>query len=195
MQALGAVIIRTPTEAAHDSPDSNIGKAKQLIEELPNAVMLDQYTSAHSQFAAPGGRDGLRFARRGESNMWLTNDLGSPKGEDPDAHYYTTAPEIIESLEQADAQARPTSGKCDLLVAGAGTGGTISGLSRRLKEHNPECTVLGVDPRGSILARPEEMNELAEGESDMYKVEGIGYDFVSGRVSYQMCRSGEKLTA
>lgn len=48
MQALGATIIRTPTEAAHDSPESNIGKAKQLLTEIPNSVMLDQYTSKHS---------------------------------------------------------------------------------------------------------------------------------------------------
>lgn len=49
MQALGATIIRTPTEAAHDSPESNIGKAKQLLIEIPNSVMLDQYTSKHSE--------------------------------------------------------------------------------------------------------------------------------------------------
>jgi len=144
MQALGATIIRTPTEAAHDSPDSNIGKAKQLIQEIPNAVMLDQYTSKHN----------------------------------PDAHYYTTAPEIIDALAAPSPFA--TTNKVDLLIAGAGTGGTISGLSRRVKEHNPDAVVLGVDPRGSILARPEELNALAKGESDMYKVEGIGYDFVSG---------------
>ena len=70
-----------------------------------------------------------------------------------------------------------------MIVAGAGTGGTITGLSKRLREHNPNIVVLGVDPRGSILARPESMNKLEVGESDMYRVEGIGYDFVS--VSFQ----------
>jgi len=38
--------------------------------------------------------------------------------------------------------------------------------------------VIGVDPRGSVMARPEELNKLEEGESDQYKIEGIGYDFV-----------------
>lgn len=92
---------------------------------------------------------------------------------DPNAHYYGTAPEIIADL------ASTPSGLCDLIVAGAGTGGTITGLSRRLREHNPNVIVLGVDPRGSILARPESMNKLEQGESDQYRVEGIGYDFVS----------------
>lgn len=107
---------------------------------------------------------------------------------DPDAHYYTTAPEIIEDLA-TPSPSRPSSGVCDLLVAGTGTGGTITGLARRLRESNPAVLVIGVDPRGSILARPESLNVLEEGESDMYKIEGIGYDFVSsssflcGRVS------------
>lgn len=62
-------------------------------------------------------------------------------------------------------------------------------MARRLRESNPAVLVIGVDPRGSILARPESLNVLEEGESDMYKIEGIGYDFVSsssflcGRVS------------
>lgn len=54
----------------------------------------------------------------------------------------------------------------------------MTGLSKRLKEHNPEVIILGVDPRGSILARPENLNNLKEGESAMYAIEGIGYDFI-----------------
>ncbi|SCV67706.1 BQ2448_5317 [Microbotryum intermedium] len=152
MVALGAELIRTPTEAAHDSPDSNIGKAKQLLKEIPNAVMLNQYDN--------------------ENN--------------PDAHYHGTAPEIIEALASISTSttsaggARSSTGKCDLMVAGAGTGGTLTGLSKRLHESNPDVVVLGVDPRGSILARPEGLNKLATGESDQYKIEGIGYDFVPG---------------
>lgn len=56
------------------------------------------------------------------------------------------------------------------MVAGAGTGGTITGLSRALRESNPDVVVLGVDPRGSILARPEKLNDLKEGETDQYRV-------------------------
>ncbi|KAM0749192.1 cysteine synthase [Meredithblackwellia eburnea MCA 4105] len=143
IKALGAEIIRTPTEAAHDSPESNMGKAAQLVRDIPGAVMLDQY----------GNED------------------------NPNAHYYGTAPEILSSLSSLSPSSN-NSGKVDVLVAGAGTGGTLTGLSRRLKEENSDTFVVGVDPRGSVLARPESLNELDVGESEIYRVEGIGYDFI-----------------
>lgn len=62
-----------------------------------------------------------------------------------------------------------------MLVAGAGTGGTISGVSRYLKEHVPGCKVIGVDPEGSILAEPPELNG---DEVPFYEIEGLGYDFI-----------------
>jgi cystathionine beta-synthase len=68
-----------------------------------------------------------------------------------------------------------TDGKVDMVVIGAGTGGTITGVGRRLKELNPNIVVVGVDPVGSILAEPPELNEHGVGS---YKVEGIGYDFI-----------------
>ncbi|KAI5475460.1 hypothetical protein MNV49_001351 [Pseudohyphozyma bogoriensis] len=145
IKALGAEIIRTPTDAPHDSPLSNIGKAKELLKEIPGAVMLDQYSNLNN----------------------------------PDAHYYGTAAEIVDDLASTSASNnQPSSKLCDLLVAGTGTGGTITGMARRLVESNPDVVVLGVDPRGSILARPVSLNVLAEGESDMYRVEGIGYNFI-----------------
>jgi cystathionine beta-synthase len=77
----------------------------------------------------------------------------------PEAHYRTTGPEIW-----AD-----TDGRIDVLVAGMGTGGTISGAGRYLKERNPAITVVGADPEGSILS----------GDSPhSYLVEGIGEDFI-----------------
>ena len=82
----------------------------------------------------------------------------------PDAHYYGTGYEIWEQ----------TQGKITHLVAGAGTGGTITGISRYLKEQNPKIRVTGADPKGSILAQPESLNDSTEG----YLVEGIGYDFI-----------------
>lgn len=72
---------------------------------------------------------------------------------------------------------RTSSGQVDLLVAGAGTGGSISGISKRLKEEWPGeegAKVLGVDPVGSLLALPASLNELKEGQSSFYAVEGIG---------------------
>lgn len=79
----------------------------------------------------------------------------------PQAHYETTGPEIWRQLE----------GKIDVFVASVGTGGTISGTARYLKEKNPNIWIVGADPEGSLytgdVARP-------------YKVEGIGEDFMPG---------------
>lgn len=84
----------------------------------------------------------------------------------PLAHYDNTAEEIYHQLN----------GKVDMVVAGAGTGGTITGIGKKLKEKNPGVVLVGVDPEGSILAFPECMNNPTEGNG--YHVEGIGYDFV-----------------
>ena len=65
--------------------------------------------------------------------------------------------------------------KLKAVVAGAGTGGTISGISKYIKEQNDKIAIVGADPVGSILAVPEKLNETDVTE---YKVEGIGYDFV-----------------
>jgi cystathionine beta-synthase len=126
LEALGAEIIRTPTEAAWDSPQSHIGVARQLQKILPNAHILDQY--------------------------------GNP--DNPAAHYEGTGQEIVDQ----------TDGKLDYCVMTAGTGGTITGVARKLKERVPGVKIVGVDPVGSILAGP--------GPIHSYKVEGIGYDFI-----------------
>uniref|UniRef100_A0A8C9TTZ4 Cystathionine beta-synthase n=1 Tax=Scleropages formosus TaxID=113540 RepID=A0A8C9TTZ4_SCLFO len=131
LRALGAEIVRTPTSARFDSPESHVGVAWRLKNEIPNSHILDQY--------------------RNPSN--------------PLAHYSTTAEEI---LDQCD-------GKVDMLVAGAGTGGTITGIGRKLKEKCPNIKIIGVDPEGSILAEPEELNKT---DKTQYEVEGIGYDFI-----------------
>jgi cystathionine beta-synthase len=126
LEALGAEIIRTPTEAAWDAPESHIGVAKQLREILPNAHILDQYSNP----------------------------------DNPLAHYHGTADEILEQ----------TDGKLDMCVLTAGTGGTITGVAKKLKEKVKGVRIVGVDPVGSILAGP--------GPIGTYKVEGIGYDFI-----------------
>src|SRR5205809_3241035 len=81
--------------------------------------------------------------------------------ENPQAHYETTGPEIWEQTE----------GRIDVLVAGVGTGGTVTGTARYLKEQKPGVTVVGADPEGSLFsAAPGE-------EARPYLVEGIGEDF------------------
>lgn len=125
LEALGAEIVRTPTEAAHDSPDSLFGVARRLNQEIPNSHILDQYTN--------------------QANI--------------DAHYEGTAGEILEQ----------TGGKIDYFVCGVGTGGTITGAGKRLKEAIPTIRIVGADPEGSILGGGNEVKP--------YLVEGIGYDF------------------
>ena len=80
--------------------------------------------------------------------------------ENPKAHYETTGPEIWEQ----------TDGRIDVLVTGIGTGGTISGVGRYLKERKPELLVVGADPEGSVFSAPDE-------PARPYLVEGIGEDF------------------
>lgn len=125
LEALGATIHRTPTEAAWDAEDSHISLANRLLKELPNSHILDQY--------------------KNPSN--------------PNAHYYGTAQEIIDEFGK----------DLDMVVMGVGTGGTISGVAKRLKEEIPGIEVVGVDPVGSILGGGDEVGA--------YEVEGIGYDF------------------
>ena len=125
LEALGAIIYRTPTEAASDSPESHISLAARLQKELPNAHILDQYNNPAN----------------------------------PDAHYHATAQEIIDDAGEGLA----------MVVISVGTGGTITGVARKIKEINPKIQIIGADPYGSILGGGTEVFP--------YLVEGIGYDF------------------
>src|SRR5919198_431866 len=80
--------------------------------------------------------------------------------ENPKAHFETTGPEIGEQ----------TDGRIDVLVAGIGTGGTVTGVGRFLKEKKPDVMVVGADPEGSVFSAPDE-------PARPYLVEGIGEDF------------------
>lgn len=126
MEALGAKIIRTPTEAGHDDPESLFGVAKRLEGEIEGALIPDQY--------------------------------GNP--DNPNAHYYGTGPEIWADFGSS----------LDMVVLTAGTGGTLTGIARYLKEKHPNIYIVGVDPEGSVLGGREEIKT--------YQVEGIGYDFI-----------------
>jgi cystathionine beta-synthase len=92
----------------------------------------------------------------------LANQFYNPVN--PEAHYATMGPEIWEQ----------TSGRVTHLVAGAGTGGTISGAGKYLKEKNPEIRVIAGDPVGSLYTQYHRTRTLGEGHP--YKVEGIGGD-------------------
>jgi len=88
----------------------------------------------------------------------------------PKAHYETTGPEIW----------RQTEGRVDVFVTGVGTGGTISGAGRYLKEQKPSIEVVGADPEGSIYTRGP------EGELHQYLVEGVGEDFYPETVELEV---------
>lgn len=126
LEALGAKIYRTPTEAKHDDPDSHISLAIKLQKEIPNSHILDQYKNPNN----------------------------------PNAHHDFTAKEILDDMGDALA----------MVVMSVGTGGTISGVAKRIKEEAPHVKIIGVDPYGSILGGGTEVFP--------YQVEGIGYDFI-----------------
>ncbi len=100
-------------------------------------------------------------------NAVLANQYHNP--ENPRSHYLTTGPEIWEQ----------TQGKVTDVVAGMGTGGTITGVGRYLKEHNPGVRMIGVDPTGSILMETWQQGKVPDDvKATTYKVEGIGEDFL-----------------
>ena len=125
LEALGAKIIRTPSEASFDSPESHIGVAKKLQEKIPNSHILDQYANPSN----------------------------------PEAHYHGTAEEILDVFGK----------DLHMVVMGVGTGGTITGVAKRLKEEIPDIVIVGADPVGSILGGGTDV--------EPYLIEGIGYDF------------------
>ena len=63
-----------------------------------------------------------------------------------------------------------------MIVVGAGTGGTVTGIGRKIKEKYPNCKIVSVDPHGYTLAEPDHVNNPTVGS--FYEVEGIGYDFI-----------------
>jgi cystathionine beta-synthase len=144
MKNLGALILRTPTEAAWNANDSHIILARRIKEAIgERAHVLDQYQNKGNVLA----------------------------------HYDNTAEEI---LEQCD-------GNLTHIALTTGTGGTMTGIARKIKEKAPHVHVVGVDPVGSILAVPDHLNDHKRLEG--YHVEGIGYDFIPTVLEQKMADS------
>ena len=101
-----------------------------------------------------------------------------------DAHYKSTGPEIWEQ----------TGGQITHLVACSGTGGTISGTARFLKEQNPEIKVIGVDAYGSVLKKYHETGNLDVNEIYPYRIEGLGKNLIPGATDFKIIDEFIKVT-
>lgn len=115
-------------------------------------------------------------------NAWKPNQYDNLSNSQ--AHYEQTGPEIWEQ----------TDGKITHLVVGVGTGGTISGTARYLKEKNPNIQVLGIDTYGSIFKKYKETGEFDKDEIYPYITEGIGEDFLPQNVDFNLIDHFEKVT-
>jgi cystathionine beta-synthase len=105
-------------------------------------------------------------------NAILGNQYDNPANGE--AHYKTTGPEIWEQMGH----------RIDFYVAGVGTGGTVSGTSRYLKEQNPKLKTIGIDPVGSILADYHSTGKMVEAHS--YLIEGVGEDIIPDNVKFKL---------
>ena len=101
-----------------------------------------------------------------------------------DAHYHTTGPEIWEQ----------TQGKITHLIACSGTGGTISGTARYLKEKNPNIRILGIDAYGSVLQKYHETREFDKNEIYPYRIEGLGKNLIPTATDFDVIDKFTKVT-
>ena len=113
-------------------------------------------------------------------NAILANQYHNPAN--PETHYRTTGPEIW----------RQTAGQVDVFVTGMGTGGTITGVGRYLKEQNPHVKIVGVDPVGSIIYDYFKTGQMTEAHA--YKIEGIGEDFIPSIYDFSVIDDMVKVT-
>src|SRR6186713_1176496 len=115
-------------------------------------------------------------------NSWKANQYDNPSNSA--AHYEQTGPEIWDQ----------TAGRVTHLVVGVGTGGTVSGVGRYLKERNPQIKVWGIDTYGSVFKKYKETGIFDKNEIYPYITEGIGEDFLPANVDFSVIDAFEKVT-
>ena len=115
-------------------------------------------------------------------NSWYVNQYDNPSNTQ--AHYETTGPEIWEQ----------TQGKITHFVVGVGTGGTISGVGKFLKEKNPKIKIWGIDTYGSVFKKYHETGVFDPAEVYPYTTEGIGEDILPENVDFSVIDQFEKVT-
>jgi|TARA_B100001093_G_scaffold218851_1_gene209826 cystathionine beta-synthase len=115
-------------------------------------------------------------------NSWYVNQYDNPSNSI--AHYQQTGPEIWDQ----------TNGKITHFVVGVGTGGTISGVGKYLKEKNPAIKIWGIDTYGSVFKKYHETGVFDENEIYPYITEGIGEDILPENVNFDVIDNFEKVT-
>lgn len=142
-------------------------KGYELVLTLPQGMsreregLLRLYGARFEITESLGGmHEAVAAARAMATNddVFLPDQFSNPAN--PDVHRRTTGPEIWEAMD----------GRVDVLVAGVGTGGTITGAGEALKERNPDCRIVAVEPRSSAI--------LSGGKAGPHKIQGIGAGFV-----------------
>ena len=144
------VIITMPEKMSHE---------KQVVLESLGAEIIRTPTEA----AWDDPASHIEVAKRMQKEIPNAHILDQYSNKcNPEAHFRGTGAEIVEDLKGK---------RIDMLVMGTGTGGTLTGTARAVKEYHPACQIVGVDPVGSILANEND-------EVSSYEMEGIGYDFI-----------------
>jgi cysteine synthase A len=142
-------------------------KGYELVLTLPQgmsrerAALLRQYGARVELVESMGGMSEAVAVARGmasEADVFLPDQFSNPAN--PDVHRRTTGPEILEALD----------GRVDALVAGVGTGGTITGVGEVLRAHNPNCRIVAVEPAASAV--------LSGGPPGPHRIQGIGAGFI-----------------
>ncbi|MDX9979105.1 MAG: cysteine synthase A [Lentisphaeria bacterium] len=134
-------------------PESMSVERRRLLAILGAEVVLTP-----AETGMPGAIAKAEELTANTPGAWMPGQFSNPAN--PEAHYRTTGPEIW----------RDTKGEVDLFVAGVGTGGTITGIGRYLREHNPEILIFAVEPENSPV--------LSGGSPGPHKIQGIGAGFV-----------------
>ena len=161
-----------------------IAKGYKMIFTLPDKMSKEKIDLLKAFGAkviitptSVGPNDPANYVRVAERITKETPNAFMPNqyfnASNPAAHYRTTGPEIWDQTE----------GKVDILVASMGTGGTISGIGRYLKEKNPKLRIVGADPEGSMYHHEF---YKTKGDIHSYKVEGIGEDFLPSTLNLKI---------